>query len=74
MPAKGFEGTYAFSRATDLSPEVHGKVEEKEEEVRHAETGQEETGVVAGRTLSPTDDCQRESYGRVTNHTDLGEY
>ena len=39
MPAKGFEGTYAFSRATDLSPEVHGKVEEEEEQVRHTKAG-----------------------------------
>ena len=71
MPAKGFEGTYAFSRATDLSPEVHGKVEEQEEQVRHAQAGQEEAGVVAGRTLPPADDGEGQSYGGVTDDTNL---
>ena len=56
---------------TDLSPDVHGKVEEEEEEVRHTETGQEETGVVAGRALPPADDREGESDGGVTNDPNL---
>ena len=59
-------------RETDLSPEVHGKVEQEEEEVGHAETGKEETGVVAGRTLPPADDRQGESYGGVPDDSNLG--
>ena len=60
-----------YNNMTDLSPDVHGKVEEEEEEVRHTETGQEETGVVAGRALPPADDREGESDGRVTNDPNL---
>ena len=56
---------------TDLSPEVHWKVEEEEEEVGHAETGKEETGVVACRTLPPADDRQGKSYGGVPDDSNL---
>ena len=57
--------------SSDLSPELHGKVEEQEEEVRHAEAGQEETRVVTHGTLPLAVDCQGNGNSCVTNDTNL---
>ena len=57
--------------SSDLSPELHWKVEEQEEEVRHAEAGQEETGVVGGDALPPAVDGQGDSDDGVPDHTNL---
>ena len=55
----------------DLAPQVQRNVEQEEEEVGHAEAGQEEAGVVAGVALPPAHDGQGHSNGRVANHANL---
>lgn len=54
-----------------LPPQVQRHIQQEEEEVGHAEAGQEQAGVVAGVTLPPAHDGQRHCDGRVANHSNL---